>query len=73
MPKERTWTITRTVTLTKRVCPVCNKKFEGWGKQRFCSKLCANKEAYARNAERYREHRREKYHADKATGRSVKK
>jgi tRNA(Ile2) C34 agmatinyltransferase TiaS len=65
MKKERTRTLTRTVTLSDRTCPICRKRFEGWGKQQFCSKLCSNKAAYARHAEAYRAHRREKYRAEK--------
>jgi tRNA(Ile2) C34 agmatinyltransferase TiaS len=67
MKKERTRTMTKTVVLTDRVCPVCKKKFEGWGKQTYCSKLCSNKAAYDRNADQYRATRRAKYQAEKKT------
>ena len=65
--KEKTLTLTRTMTvkLTERICPQCGKKFEGWGKQTYCSKLCSNKAAYDRNAEQYRATRRAKYQAGK--------
>jgi tRNA(Ile2) C34 agmatinyltransferase TiaS len=56
-----------TVKLAERICPTCGKKFEGWGKQTYCSKLCSNKAAYARNAEAYRAARRAKYQAEKKT------
>jgi hypothetical protein len=59
--------MTKTVVITDRICPVCKKKFEGWGKQEYCSKLCSNRAAYARNAEAYRATRREKYQAEKKT------
>jgi tRNA(Ile2) C34 agmatinyltransferase TiaS len=67
--KEKTLTLTRTITvkLTERICPTCGKKFEGWGKQKYCSKLCSNKAAYDRNADQYRATRREKYQAEKQT------
>jgi tRNA(Ile2) C34 agmatinyltransferase TiaS len=67
MRKERTRTMTKTVVVTDRVCPVCKKRFEGWGKQEYCSKLCSNRATYARNAEQYRAARREKYQAEKKT------
>ena len=67
MKKERTRTMTKTVVLTDRICPVCRKKFEGWGKQEYCSKLCSNRASYARHAEQYRAARREKYQAEKQT------
>jgi len=63
--KEKTMVLTRIVKVTERTCPTCGNKFEGWGKQKFCSKLCANKDAYDRNADTYRANRRRKYHADK--------
>ena len=65
--KEKTLTLTRimTVKLTERSCPTCGKKFEGWGKQKYCSKLCSNKAAYDRHAEQYRANRRAKYQAEK--------
>jgi tRNA(Ile2) C34 agmatinyltransferase TiaS len=67
--KEKT--VTRTVTFKVRelVCPTCGKRFEAIGKQKFCSKLCSNKAAYARNAEKYRTTRREKYQTQKAESR----
>jgi tRNA(Ile2) C34 agmatinyltransferase TiaS len=67
--KEKTLTLTRTMTvkLTDRSCPTCGKKFEGWGKQQYCSKLCSNRAAYARHAEQYRAARRAKYQAEKKT------
>jgi len=68
MVKERTLTLTRKVVVTERICPTCKKKFEGWGKKKFCSKLCANKDAYIRNAEEYRAHRRQKYHTERKVG-----
>ena len=67
MKKERTRVLTKTVILTDRVCPVCGKQFEGWGKQKYDSKLCSNKAAYDRNAEQYRATRRAKYAAEKKT------
>jgi tRNA(Ile2) C34 agmatinyltransferase TiaS len=65
MVKAKIKILTRTVTLTMRRCPMCKLTFEGWGKQTYCGKLCANKAAYERNADTYRAHRREKYHAEK--------
>jgi hypothetical protein len=65
--KERTRIMTKTVVITDRVCLVCKKKFEGWGKQEYCSKLCANRASYQRNAEERRKARMEKYYAEKKT------
>ena len=59
--KEKTVTRTITFKVRESVCPTCGKKFEAIGKQKFCSKLCANRAAYERNAEQYRAHRREVY------------
>jgi predicted nucleic acid-binding Zn ribbon protein len=67
MKKVRTWTVTKTVVVTSRVCPVCGKKFEGWGKQTYCSQACANRASYQRHAERRRKERMEKYYAEKKT------
>jgi hypothetical protein len=38
-------------------CPVCRTVFQGWGRQRYCSRRCADKAFYEahkteRNAER---------------------
>jgi predicted amidophosphoribosyltransferase len=67
MKKVKTWTMTKTVVLTKRECAVCKKKFEGWGKQQYCSVACGNKASYQRHAEARRKARMEKYYAEKRT------
>jgi predicted nucleic acid-binding Zn ribbon protein len=65
MKKPKTLILTKTVVLTDRACVVCGKKFEGWGKKKYCSLVCANKAAYDRHAEERRKDRMEKYYAEK--------
>jgi hypothetical protein len=31
-----------------KTCPICATDFEAFGKQAYCSKLCANKASYRR-------------------------
>ena len=61
---ERT-SYTRRLTLEEKVCPTCQKKFEGVKRRRYCSRACQSKADYARHAEQYRQHRVDKYYAEK--------
>jgi predicted nucleic acid-binding Zn ribbon protein len=65
MKKPKTLVMTKTVILTDRECVVCGKKFEGWGKKKYCSLVCGNRAAYQRHAEERRETRMAKYYAEK--------
>ncbi len=58
-------TVTKRITLEKKVCPQCGKEFEGAKVARFCSKTCANKASYRRHAEAIRKDRRERYRSQK--------
>ena len=59
--KEVAVSFVRRLTLEEKTCPVCNKKFEGVKKRKYCSRACQAKADYDRNAETYRAHRREVY------------
>ncbi len=66
-------TVTRTLKLKEKTCPVCQKQFTGPLVRKYCSRECLNRADYARNAEARRAHRREVYHAEKTENRLVKK
>lgn len=57
--------VEKRITIEEKRCPQCGKVFEGVKIAKYCSKECANAASYARNAEKYRAHRREKYHKNK--------
>ncbi len=61
MPTERVITIVRRLRLTPRTCAMCSQAFEGWGRQRFCSKPCQRHWDYRQHAESRREKRRRRY------------
>ena len=63
--KEIPVSFVRRLRLEEKTCPVCGKKFEGVKKRQYCSRACQSKADYARHAEQYRQHRLEKYHAEK--------
>jgi len=63
--KVVTVTIARKISLFEKVCPQCRKKFEGAKVRTYCSTVCANKAAYHRNPEAYRESRIRSYHKQK--------
>ena len=67
LPKTRVVEIpmVRRITLEKKMCPQCGKRFEGAKVARFCSKACANKASYQRHAETVREKRMAKYYQEK--------
>lgn len=65
--KTRTIALTRQLVIEQKTCPQCGKVFEGPKVAKYCSRLCANNAAYARNADVYRANRREKYQAEKKT------
>jgi predicted nucleic acid-binding Zn ribbon protein len=60
--------IRRRLVLTPRTCAVCGAAFEGWGRQRFCSKACQRRWDYRRHAEQRRAARRERYRRDREQG-----
>lgn len=55
----------RRIPLQEKVCPQCGKTFMGAKVARYCSKTCANKAAYWRNPEAYRESRMKSYRRQK--------
>ena len=59
--------IERKMVETERVCPICQKKFYGFGRALYDSLECRRKADYERHAEARRAHRRETYHAEKKT------
>ena len=61
MPEERVVYIQRRLVLTPRTCVMCGTAFEGWGRQRFCSKPCQRHWDYRQHAESRREKRRARY------------
>ena len=61
MPEERVVYIQRRLVLTPRTCVMCGKTFEGWGRQRFCSKPCQRHWDYRQHLESRREKRRARY------------
>jgi Zn-finger nucleic acid-binding protein len=65
--KTRTIALTRQLVIEQKTCPQCGKVFDGAKVAKFCSRLCANNAAYARNADQYRATRRAKYQAEKKT------
>jgi predicted nucleic acid-binding Zn ribbon protein len=60
--------IRRRLVLTPRTCAQCGTAFEGWGRQRFCSKACQRRWDYRRHAEQRRAARRERYRRDREQG-----
>ena len=66
MSGERVIMVERRLKLTVRTCAVCGRPFEGWGRQRFCSKPCQRHWDYRQHAESRRETRRARYRRQKA-------
>ena len=60
--------VQRRLVLTPRTCAMCGKAFEGWGRQRFCSKLCQRRWDYRQHAESRREKRRARYQRQQQEG-----
>jgi len=56
----------RREALVEKVCPQCTRPFAGLRRARYCSHACAQRAAYARNADRVRAARRERYQRRKA-------
>ena len=65
MPEGRVIMIQRRLVLTPRTCVRCGKSFEGWGRQRFCSKPCQRHWDYRQHVESRREKRRARYRRQK--------
>ena len=61
MEERRVIFIQRRLVLTPRTCAMCRKGFEGWGRQRFCSKRCQRHWDYRQHLETRREKRRARY------------
>ena len=59
------YTYTRRIALVEKRCLVCEKRFAGIKKRKYCSRACQNKAFYERHADEYRHARRERYHAEK--------
>lgn len=55
----------RQEALTEKVCPICNKTFEGTPRERYCSKECYKLAQ--------KENRKQRYEREKASKKSVKK
>lgn len=51
----------RTVTLEQKICPTCQRQFEGVTQRRFCSRACQAKADYTKHAALYRHKRQERY------------
>lgn len=67
MPKPKIIEQVHRLVVTRRVCPVCKKVFEGTGKRKFCSPACKMKDWYQRNKDEYNAKRQERYQAEKKT------
>lgn len=63
--REREITVTRTVKQVGKECPVCHRVFWGAKISRYCSRACKNRADYGRHVEQRRQHRVERYHAEK--------
>ena len=61
MEEGRVIMIQRRLVLTPRTCVQCGTAFEGWGRQRFCSKPCQRHWDYRQHIESRREKRRARY------------
>jgi endogenous inhibitor of DNA gyrase (YacG/DUF329 family) len=64
--KKMQITVTRTIPLEVKQCPVCGKTFDAPKVRKYCSVSCQMKANYARHADEYRAARREKYQVEKA-------
>lgn len=66
----QTFTVVRRIVQEEKTCPQCGTVFLGRKNRKFCSLRCAQKNAYHRNPEAYREsrmrsYRKRKEHASK--------
>ena len=64
-PKAMQITVTRTIPLEPKKCPVCGKTFDAPKVRKYCSLACQMKANYARHSDQYLATKREKYHAAK--------
>ena len=65
---ERERVIVRRERLLDKLCAVCGKPFLGLGRQKHCSRKCANLASYRKLADKRRAERRERYRRHKAVG-----
>lgn len=65
MKEGRVIMVQRRLVLTPRTCAMCGRSFEGWGRQRFCSKPCQRHWDYRQHVEKRRATRRERYRRQK--------
>jgi hypothetical protein len=63
---ERTILVERRLRYTPRTCAACGKRFQGWGRARFCSVECKRRADYATHAEDRRAKRRARYRRQQA-------
>ena len=56
------------VAVAGRQCPVCETKFDGHTRKRYCSSTCRRRADYVRHADARRTARLKRYYAQKASG-----
>ena len=52
-----TWHLSKIVSSTERICPICDNKFYGYGGQKYCCLDCSIEAGYVAdklNKERYK-------------------
>jgi predicted nucleic acid-binding Zn ribbon protein len=64
-PKTMQITVTRTIPLEPKQCPICGKAFDAPKIRTYCSVACQMKANYARHSAQYLATKREKYQAAK--------
>lgn len=56
------------VAVAGKQCPVCETKFDGHARKRYCSSTCRRRADYVRHADARRTARLKRYYAQKASG-----
>jgi len=63
--KEIAVSFVRRLPLIEKQCATCGRTFTGTKKSAYCSQACKSRANYLKHAEQRRQHRVEKYRAEK--------